>query len=49
MGTSQKNEPARSTEATMNLATQTAAASATVPAIDATAPAVIETASFGLG
>ncbi len=33
----------------MNLATQTAVESATIPAIDASIPAVVETASFGLG
>ena len=49
MGTSQENEPAKSTEATMNLAIQTAAESANIPAIDASAPAAFETASFGLG
>jgi hypothetical protein len=49
MAASQENEPAQPKEATMNLAMQAATESATIPAIDASVPTVLETASFGLG
>lgn len=43
------NQPSKTTEASMSLASQTAVDVTTIPPIDAAAPATIETASFGLG
>ena len=46
---SQANHESKTTEATMNLAYKTETESSAIPPIDAAAPAVFETASFGLG
>ena len=46
---SQANHEAKTTEADMNLAYKLQTESPAIPAIDAAAPAVFETASFGLG
>lgn len=46
---SQDNQVSKPTEASMSLAYETTTQSATIPAMDADAPAVVETASFGLG
>lgn len=43
------NHEAKTTEADMNLAYQMKTEAPAIPAIDATTPAVFETASFGLG
>ena len=47
--TSQEDQISKPTETSMNLAYETTTQSAVIPAIDAAAPAVVETASFGLG
>ena len=46
---SQASHEAKSTEAGMNLAYKTETDAPAIPPIDAAAPAVFETASFGLG
>ncbi len=46
---SQASHEAKSTEAAMNLAYKTKTDALAIPPIDAAAPAVFETASFGLG
>ena len=46
---SQEDHVSKPTETSMNLAYETTTQSAVIPAIDADAPAVVETASFGLG
>lgn len=43
------NHEAKTTEASMNLAYKTKTDAPAIPPIDAAAPAVFETASFGLG
>jgi hypothetical protein len=45
----QAGQASKTTEADMNLALQTETHSQAIPAIDMAAPAVFETASFGLG
>ena len=45
----QASHESRKTEADMNLAHNLETESPAIPAIDAAAPAVVETASFGLG
>ncbi len=47
--TSQINQHSKTTEASMNLASQTAVDVTAIPPIDAAVPAITETASFGLG
>jgi hypothetical protein len=46
---SQASHESKTTEADMNLAYEIEAEAPAIPAIDAAAPAVFETASFGLG
>ena len=46
---SQANHESKTTEATMNLAQEIETDAPAIPPIDAAAPAVFETASFGLG
>jgi hypothetical protein len=46
---SQANHEAKTTEAAMSLAYKTETDAPAIPPIDAAAPAVFETASFGLG
>lgn len=46
---SQANHDSKKTEAAMNLAYKTETESPAIPPIDGAAPAVVETASFGLG
>ncbi|BBO70359.1 hypothetical protein DSCA_42890 [Desulfosarcina alkanivorans] len=46
---SQANHESEPTEAAMNLAHEIEAPSPSIPPIDMSAPAVFETASFGLG
>lgn len=46
---SQVGQESKTTEAAMNLALKTETDSPVIPPIDAAAPAVFETASFGLG
>ena len=46
---SQTSDELKKTEATMNLAHKIETNTPAIPAIDAAAPAVFETASFGLG
>lgn len=46
---SQTRHEAMTTEATMNLAFKTETDAPAIPPIDAAAPAVFETAAFGLG
>ena len=43
------NHESKTMEANVNLAYKTETESLTIPAIDAAAPAIVETASFGLG
>ena len=45
----QTSQQSKTTEAAMNLALKTETESLAIPPIDASAPAVFETASFGLG
>jgi hypothetical protein len=45
----EKKRDSKPTEASMNLAYQTPTETADIPIIDRTAPAVHQTASFGLG
>jgi len=45
----QASHESKKTEADMNLAYKIETEAPTIPAIDAAAPAVFETASFGLG
>jgi hypothetical protein len=47
--TAQTSHASKKTEDSMNLAYKTETESPQIPPIDATAPAVFETASFGLG
>ncbi len=46
---SQAGQDSKTTEATMNLALKTETDSPAIPPIDAAAPSIFETASFGLG
>ena len=46
---SQAGQESKTTEAAMNLALKTETDSLVIPPIDAAAPTVFETASFGLG
>jgi hypothetical protein len=46
---SQASHESKTTEADMNLAHKIETESPAIPAIDAAAPAIVETASFGLG
>ena len=46
---SQANHDSKKTEAAMNLAYKTETDTPAIPPIDLSAPAVVETASFGLG
>ena len=45
----QAGHESKKTEANMNLAYKLETQSLTIPAIDAAAPTIVETASFGLG
>ena len=47
--TPQTSHASKTTEGSMNLAYKTESESSQIPPIDAAAPAVFETASFGLG
>lgn len=49
MATTQSNHASKTKEGKVNLAPKTKIESPGIPAIDAAAPSIIETATFGLG